>query len=158
MPALRCLIDSMIFDAVAAEAGLASDVDRLTSAGRLELLAAPTSIVQVAATPDPARRRLLQRVRVLVVPPAGARAASREAVLALRRAPGVGYDDALIGAAAAEQDVPLVTEDRALAFAAARLRPPVEVWRWEADLRPRIDALAAELPPMARRRPARTGP
>ena len=45
-----------------------------------------------------------------------------------------------------------------VALAATSLRPPVEVWRWEADLRPRIDALAAELPPMARRRPARTGP
>jgi len=147
MPALRCLIDSMIFDAVADEPGLLGLVDRLTSAGRLELLAAPTSIAQVAATPDPERRRRLQRVRVLVVPPAGdGHPGAPETLAALRAARGVGSGDALIGAAAAAHGVPLVTEDRALAAAAAAAAPPVTVWAWAPDLQPRIAALGAALP------------
>jgi hypothetical protein len=93
---------------------------------------------------------------VLVVPPAGDDPAGRAVLAALRGARGVGWDDALIGAAAAEHGVPLVTEDRALASAAAGLDPPVEVWRWGADLRPRIVALAAGLPPRVNRgRPGR---
>jgi predicted nucleic acid-binding protein len=145
MPALRCLIDSMIFDAVADEPGLLELVDRLTSARRVELLAAPTSIAQVAATPDPDRRRRLQKVRVLVVPPADdADPVARATLAALRAARGVGWDDALIGAAAAAHAVPLVTEDRALAVAAAAAGPPVAVWDWAGDLRPRILALGEE--------------
>jgi len=160
VPAVRCLIDSMIFDPMADEPGLLELVDRLTSARRLELLAAPTSIAQVAATPDPERRRRLQRVRVLVVPPAdlaGARApAARKTLAALRAARGVGWDDALIGAAAAVHGVPLVTEDRALARAAAAADPPVAVWDWASGLRPRVLALGAELPAAPVRR-GRTG-
>lgn len=134
----------MIFDAVAGDPDLLRLVDRLTSARRLELLAAPTSIAQVAATPDPAWRRQLQRVRVLVVPPAADQPGAREALAALRTAPGVGWDDAEIGAAAAVHGVPLVTEDRALAGAAAALRPAVRVWRWEDGLRPRLATLGLD--------------
>ncbi len=154
---MRCLIDSMIFDAVADEPGLLEVVDRLTSARRLELLAAPTSIAQVAATPDADRRRRLQQVRVLVVPPPDDRdPAARAALAALRAARGVGWDDALIGAAAAAHAVPLVTEDRALALAAAAADPPVAVWGWVAGLRPRIVDLAAVVPlPVSRGRRGR---
>jgi predicted nucleic acid-binding protein len=157
MPAVRCLIDSMIFDAVADEPGLLELVDRLTRARRLELCAAPTSIAQVAATPDPERRRRLQRVRVLVVPPADdADPVARATLAALRAAPGVGWDDALIGAAAAAHGVPLVTEDRALARAAAAGDPPVAVWDWAADLRPRLLALGEAAPvPVTRGRRGR---
>jgi len=156
MPAVRCLIDSMIFDAVADESGLLELVDRLTSARRLQLLAAPTSIAQVAATPDPERRRRLQRVRVLVVPPADpGDPVARATLAALRAARGVGWDDALIGAAAAAHAVPLVTQDRALAAAAAAADPPVTVWDWPGELRPRILALGEALP--APVRPGRRG-
>ncbi len=48
---LRCLIDSMVFDAVVAEPGLLADVDRLTSARRLELLAAAETMREIGATP-----------------------------------------------------------------------------------------------------------
>ncbi|CAA9478037.1 MAG: hypothetical protein AVDCRST_MAG30-610, partial [uncultured Solirubrobacteraceae bacterium] len=83
---LRCLIDAMVFDAVVEEPELLRTVDRLTNARRLELLAAAETMLEIGATPDRARRRQLQRVRVLVVPPADA--ASR-VLDDLRRAPGV---------------------------------------------------------------------
>ena len=140
---LRCLIDSMIFDAID-DAGLTALVDRLTSARRLELLATPTSIAQVAAIPDPARRRRLRRVRVLVVPPADGDPSVHDLLAALRHNPGVGHDDALIAAAAAIHNVPLVTEDRDLGAAVAEHLPRVPVWRWAADLRPAIIALGTE--------------
>jgi predicted nucleic acid-binding protein len=134
MAPLRCLIDTMVFDAIAGEPGVLDRVDRLTRARRLELLAAPTSIEQVAAVPSAAHRRALQRVRVLVVPPA-------EPIAALVRRPGVGRDDAAIAACAAAQEVPLVTEDHDLRAAAAELLPAVPLWSWADDLRPRILAL-----------------
>jgi len=130
-PALRALIDSMIFDAIADEPGMLDRVDRLTRARRVELLATPVSIGQVAAIRDPARRRLLQRVRVLVVAPAGAASPALRAL----RDDGVAEDDAAIAAAATGLGVPLVTEDRVLQGAAPEAG--LEVWTW-ADLRPRI--------------------
>jgi predicted nucleic acid-binding protein len=137
---LRCLIDSMIFDAIALEPGMLARVDRLTAARRLALLAAVTSIEQLAATPDPAHRRRLQRVRVLVVPPADDDPRARPLLDDLR-ALRVDRDDALIAAAAVLQEAPLVTEDRGLreARVAACLR--VALWDWANDLRPRILAL-----------------
>jgi hypothetical protein len=138
--ALRCLIDSMIFDAIAAEPEMLALVDRATSARRLLLLAAVTSIEQVAATPDAAHRRRLQRVRVLVVPPAGEAPGAAALIAALARQPGVGWDDALIAA----QSAPLVTEDRALREAAGALLPRLEVWGWADGLRPRLEALAQD--------------
>jgi predicted nucleic acid-binding protein len=135
----------MIFDAIAAEPEMLGLVDRLTSARRLELLAATTSIDQIAATPDPAHRKALQRVRVLVVAPAVDGPAGRACVAALQSADGVDLDDALIAAAAVVQGVPLVTEDRDLRLAIASQLPRAPLWRWEADLRPRILGLAAVL-------------
>jgi predicted nucleic acid-binding protein len=151
MVALRCLIDSMLFDAIAAEPELLALVDRLTSAHWLELLAAPVSIEQIAATPDDWHRRELQRVRVLVVPPADESDPSVIALLAaLRRTAGI--DDALIAAAAAQQGVPLVTEDRRLREAAGLHLPGLELWSWAEELRPRIVALGVEHPPPPYRR------
>lgn len=151
MVALRCLIDSMLFDAIAAEPELLALVDRLTSARRLELLAAPVSIEQVAATPDDWHRRELQRVRVLVVPPADEDdPAVAQLLVALRRIAGI--DDALIAAAAAVQRVPLVTEDRRLREAATAHLPELELWTWADDLRPRIVTLGIEHPPPPYRR------
>jgi predicted nucleic acid-binding protein len=151
MRALRCLIDSMVFDAIAAEAEVLALVDRLTSARWLELLAAPVSVEQVAATPDEWHRRELQRVRVLVVPPADEDDPQVRALLAALR-PITGIDDAFIAAAAAAQAVPLVTEDRRLREGAAAQLPDVALWSWAADLRPRILALGAEHPPPPYRR------
>ena len=156
MAGLRCLIDSMLFDAIAAEPELLALVDRLTSAGWLELLAAPVSVEQVAATPDPWHRRALRRVRVLVVPPAGEEdPAVAELLVALRRT--AGLDDAVIAATAAAQSVPLVTEDRRLREAAAIHLPDLVLWSWTADLRPKIVTLGVEHPPApyVRRRVAR---
>ena len=136
---LRCLIDAMVFDAVVEEPELLRTVDRLTNARRLELLAAAETMLEIGATPDRARRRRLQRVRVLVVPPADA--ASR-VLDDLRRAPGVSDEDAAVAYVAAVHGVPLVTEDRALRLAAAEHLPGTPVWTWEGDLRPRILALA----------------
>jgi predicted nucleic acid-binding protein len=145
MAALRCVIDSMIFDAIAAEPEMPALVDRLTSARRLELLAAAVAIRQVAATPDPARRKQLMAVRVLVVAPVDndAGAAARRILDELRARPGVGEDDAQIAATAAAQGVPLVTEDRDLRDAVGLLLPQLALWSWAVDLRPRITALGA---------------
>jgi predicted nucleic acid-binding protein len=151
MGALRCLIDSNVFDAIAAESDLLELVDRLTSARWLELLAATVSVEQVAATPDEWHRRDLQRVRVLVVPPVDEADRVVAALLAaLRRISGI--DDALIAAAAAAQRVPLVTEDRRLRDAAAAHLPGLALWSWAADLRPRVVALGREHPPPPYRR------
>ncbi|QEC49287.1 hypothetical protein FSW04_18015 [Baekduia soli] len=139
MTVLRCLIDSMIFDAIAAEEGLTARVDRATSAGRVQLLAAHESVLQIAATPDPARRVALRRVRVLVVPGPDEDDPAHALMLArLRAAPGVDRDDARIASAAALAAVPLVTEDRALRAAVAEALPVVTCWDWAHDLRPRL--------------------
>jgi predicted nucleic acid-binding protein len=135
----------MVFDAIAAEPRLLADVDRLTSSGRLELLAATETIAEIAATPDRAHRRRLQRVRVLVVPPAdnhGEPTLLRQ----LRASTGVSDDDARIALSAAAQGVPLVTEDRDLRLAVAAHLPHLPLWRWASDLRPRIAALDHEEP------------
>ena len=137
---LRCLIDTNIFDAIAAEPDLVGIVDRLTNAGELELLAETTSVEQVAAVPDDVRRKQLRRVRVLVVPPAED-AADGVLIAALAARPGVGHADAVIAAAAVTHRVPLVTEDRSLREAVAELVPALELWRWASDLRPRLRAL-----------------
>jgi predicted nucleic acid-binding protein len=141
MGPLRCVIDSMVFDSIADEPELLALVDRMTSAGSLELLAAAVSIDQVSATPNLARRKRLRRVRVLVVPPAGERDQVRRALFAT---PGVDEADALIAAAAAAHDVPLVTEDRDLRLAVANTLPRIPLWTWARDLRPRILELGAE--------------
>jgi predicted nucleic acid-binding protein len=139
--ALRCLIDTNIFDAIAAEPEMVALVDRLTNARRLELLAETTSVEQIAAVADDVHRKQLRRVRVLVVPPAG-EAADTVLVAALGARRGVGHEDAVIAAAAVAHRVPLVTEDRSLREAVAELVPRLELWRWRADLRPRLRALA----------------
>jgi predicted nucleic acid-binding protein len=135
---LRALIDSMVFDAIAAEPELLHRVDCLTRRRALELLAAAETMLEVAATPDRAHRRRLQRVRVLVVPPADGPVVRR--LLAER---GVSDHDARIAAAAAANGVPLVTEDRDLRLAAAAHVPGLALWTWDADLRPRIEGLLA---------------
>jgi predicted nucleic acid-binding protein len=142
---LRCVIDSMVFDAIAAEPQLLARVDRLTSAGRLELLAATETIAEIAATPDRAHRRRLQRVRVLVVPPPDPDG-DPTLLARLRRSTGVSDDDASIALTAAAQGVPLVTEDRDLRLAVAAHLPDLPLWRWAPDLRPRIAALEHEQP------------
>lgn len=131
MPALRCLIDSMVFDAIAADRDLMVVVDRLTRARRLELLAAPETMTEIGAVPDAEHRRRLGKVRVSVVPPA-------VPSIALLTAPGVSDEDARIAAAAAREGVPLVTEDRELADAARA--EGLRVWSFAGDLRPRISA------------------
>ena len=159
MGPLRCLIDSMIFDAIAGEPHVVALVDRLTNARRVELLASPVSLEQVAATPDEGHRRRLQRVRVLVVPPVEPGEGPAGPVLgALLRSPGVDEGDAQVAASALVQGVPLVTEDRSLRQAAATLLPELPRWTWGDDLRPRIIALAdaPTFPP--RRRRAGVGP
>jgi predicted nucleic acid-binding protein len=153
MTPLRCLIDAMVFDAIVAEPGMPALVARLTSARRLELLAAAVAVEQVAATPDASYRRQLQRVRVLVAPPPDPEDPATAVLLAvLARSTGVGIDDAAIAATADAQQVPLVTEDRDLRNAVAVQLPLVELWRWATDLRPRILALAQEHPMPPRRR------
>jgi predicted nucleic acid-binding protein len=142
---LRCVIDSMVFDLLAEHDDCLRTVDRLTSARRLELLAAVATIAEIAAVPDRARRKRLQRVRVLVLPQPSGR--GHAPVRRLRARPGVSDDDARIAATAALHGVPLVTEDAGLRAAAAAELPGLEVWRWEADLRPRIGALADALDP-----------
>ncbi len=135
--ALRCVIDSMVFDEIAAQPDCLRRVDRLTNAGRLELLAAARTMDELAAVADDEHRRRLRRVRVLVLPPPRPHIAFR----ALMSAPGVGETDARIALTAAEHGVPLVTEDRDLRRAAAAALPQLVVWRWADDLRPRIAAL-----------------
>lgn len=145
MRTLRCVIDAMVFDAIAAEPELLTEIGRLTSAGRLELLAAAATLEEVAATPDRLHRSRLQRVRVMAVPPADERIPAVASLLAsLRGAPGVSEEDAAVALAAASHRVPLVTEDRDLRAAAARHLAHVPLWSW-AQLRPAIEAAAQEL-------------
>ena len=139
--ALRALIDSMVFDAIASEDALLARVDRLTRARDLQLLAAPASLTQIEATPDPEHRRRLRRVRVLVVPPAEADPRMGPLIDALHGHPGVDEDDARIAAAAAAENVALVTEDRALRLAVAAEVPELSLWDWASGLGPRLAAL-----------------
>jgi predicted nucleic acid-binding protein len=142
---LRCLIDSMVFDAIAADPALLGDVDRLTRSRRLELLAAAETMLEIGATPDRAHRRRLQAVRVLVVPPvAAADPATARLLASLVAEPGVSQEDARIAAAAAAHGVPLVTEDRDLRLAAAFHLPGLALWDWVGDLAPRLAALARD--------------
>jgi predicted nucleic acid-binding protein len=134
---LRAVIDSMVFDAILDEHDGLRAVDRLTRRGRLRLLAAAATMDEIAAVADAERRRGLQRVRVLVLPPPRPHIAFR----GLMRAPGVGESDARIALTAVEHGVPLVTEDRDLRAAAAEHLPVLVLWRWADDLRPRIAAL-----------------
>jgi predicted nucleic acid-binding protein len=140
---LRSVIDAMVFDAIAAEPELPAQLDRLTRAGRIELLAAAATLQEVAATPDRAHRRRLQRVRVLAVPPPDPRDPAAAALTAaLCAAPGVSDEDAAVAVAAAAHHVPLVTEDRDLRAAVVAELPHVPLWSWP-ELRARM---AAELP------------
>lgn len=134
---MRCVIDSMVFDAIAADRDLLVLIDRLTRRRALELLATPETMAELDAVPDEEHRRRLQKVRVLVIPPADAPA---PAVLAWR---GVGDEDARIAAAAAREGVPLVTEDRDLRDAVAAHLPALETWTFARDLLPRIRRLAS---------------
>ena len=136
---LRCLIDSMIFDAIAEDRELLSEVDRLTRARRVELLAAAETMGELAAVPDPDRRRSLQKVRVLVVPPAPTGPLYEQ----LMAAPGVSDEDARIALAATASAVPLVTEDRDLRAAAGEHLPGLELWRW-ADLQGRLALVGSQ--------------
>jgi predicted nucleic acid-binding protein len=140
MAALRCLIDSMVFDAIAADRQTLDLVDLLTRAGDLELLAAAETMREVDATPDRTHRRALQRVRVLVVPPAAGH--DDRARRILRESRGVSDEDAQIALAAAEHGVPLVTEDRELREAMAAALPGTPRWRW-AELQAQLEPLAA---------------
>src|SRR5438128_2257162 len=125
----------MVFDAIAAEPDLLRTVDRLTRGGRLQLLAAAETMLELAATPDPDHRRRLQRVRVLVVPPADLGDAARQRLhVRLFSAPGVSDEDARIALAALGLGVPLVTEDRALRAAAGVTLPGLVLWSWAGDL------------------------
>jgi hypothetical protein len=134
----------MVFDAIVAEEGLAADLDRLTGARRLELLAAAETMWEIGRTRDRRHRRRLQQVRVLVVPPAATRQPeTRRLLTALETSAGVSGTDARIGVAAAYHRVPLATEDRALRAAMAEHLGDVPVWRWEDELRPRLLALSA---------------
>jgi predicted nucleic acid-binding protein len=148
---LRCVIDSMVFDAIAQERTLLDEVDRLTRARRLELLAALETMEEIAATPDAEHRRRLRRVRVLVVPPPSSARSDRR-LARMRASPGVSDEDARIAVTAAAHGVPLVTEDRDLRRAAAAHLPETPLWHWAQDLLPRIEALAADAPAAPRRR------
>jgi hypothetical protein len=134
VPALRCVIDSMVFDEIAGERDGLRVVDRLTNAGRLQLLAAAQTMDEIAAVADAEHRRRLQKVRVLVLPPPRPHIAFR----GLMSAPGVGEVDARVALTAVEHGVPLVTEDRDLRAAATEHLPELELWHWAQDLRPRI--------------------
>lgn len=156
MSPLRCLIDSMIFDEIAGDPDILALVVRLTNARMVELLAAPASIAQVAATPDEYHRARLRRVRVLVVPPVDPDDPAAMAILArLLANPGIDEVDARIAATAIVQGVPLVTEDRGLRAAIGDAAPGLALWDWAHDLRPRI--LAADVPTAAPRRVRRAG-
>lgn len=143
MAAVRCLIDSMVFDAIV-DADLLDVVDRLTCARELGLLAALETMQELGRTPQPDRRRRLQRVRVLVVAPPEP---ADPAVHRLRTSPGVSDEDAGIAATAHLHGAPLVTEDRALREAVGLHLPGLSVWTWSADLEPRLLALAPTRPP-----------
>lgn len=125
----------MVFDALAADRDLLARLDRLTRGRRVELLAAAETMEEIAAVADVDHRRRLQRVRVLVVPPA----AADGGVLAAHR--GVSEEDAQIALAAAREGVPLVTEDRDLRDAVRAHLPAVAVWTFALDLLPRLAAL-----------------
>ena len=132
---MRAMLDTMVFDALEADPDGLLAVREAVRRHRLALLSTPVQEAQLAAVPDPARRKRLQR------------AVPREAVPAVGLAPyDVGRhaaDNAILDTTIARADV-LVTEDRRLAEAAAA--ELVQVWR-VADLvafaRAALDAAAA---------------
>lgn len=126
----------MVFDAIA-DGKLLGRVDRLTRARAVELLAALETMQEVARTPDPERRRRLQRVRVLVVaPPDPDDRGSGTLLDRLRASPGVSDEDARIAVTALVHDAPLVTEDRELRVAAEAHVPALRLWTWAGELEP----------------------
>ena len=133
----------MIFDQIAEDRELLVTVDRLTRARRVELLAAAETMRELEATPDPERRRRLQKVRVLVVPPAPADALYHQ----LMASPGVSDEDARIALAAASNGVPLVTEDRDLRDAVLHYLPDTQLWSW-AHLHARLVTAVSGLAPL----------
>ena len=138
MTAVRCVIDSMVFDAIVDTERLRL-VERLTTGRELELLAALATMQELDRVPDRARRRLLQRVRVIVLPPPDEEdPAVRRPAERLRASRGVSDEDASIALTAAFHGVPLVTEDRDLREAARAHLPDLALWTWAADLEPRL--------------------
>jgi predicted nucleic acid-binding protein len=134
----------MVFDAIA-DAEMLDVVDRLTSARQIELLAALATMQEIGRTPLRDRRRRLQRVRVLVVPPPDEAAPTVRALASrVRTSPGISDEDAGIALTADLHGAPLVTEDRALREAAGVHLPELELWRWATDLEPRLRALAPD--------------
>ncbi len=116
---MKAMLDTMVFDALEADPDGLEAVRAAVGRRRLVLLSTPVQEAQLAAVPDPARRKRMQR------------AIPREAVPAVGWVPAAGLqrhaaDAAILDTALERADV-LVTEDRRLADAARA--DGVRVWR-----------------------------
>lgn len=115
-PGMRAMLDTMVFDALDADPDGLLAVRDAVRHRRLQLLSTPVQEAQLAAVPDPARRKRLQR------------AIPREAVPAVGLVGAGGRhdaDNAILDTTHARADV-LVTEDRRLAETATS--EGVTVW------------------------------
>lgn len=148
---LRCVIDNMIFDEIAAERGLVAKLRDLTTNGSLELLVTSKQAeeCQLAQRPDLLgrverrsgarhRRRALPTGRVAARCRPGGPAEPYDTLRAFAGSPRHTNDH--LGVATAHlETLPFVTEDKRL-HGFASTQPGIDIWRWR-DLRRRIDAL-----------------
>jgi predicted nucleic acid-binding protein len=106
------MIDTNVFDRLVDDAAALEAVAQAVRDRRLALFTTPVQEAQVAAVPDPVRRKRLQRVPREVVPPAPAVGAEFAAVQAGRTKHTA---DAVIAETARTRCDVLVTEDARLA-------------------------------------------
>jgi predicted nucleic acid-binding protein len=136
------VIDSPIFDEIAADSNAAALIQRAVHGGDLEILVTHVQEDEIAATPNIARRKLLQNAvpwRKVVLSPGAIYDVSKygqatwpdKAVdadlraLASRRRHA---EDALIGVTAKREGATLVTEDKRFSKRAARQGVAVMDW------------------------------
>lgn len=118
------MIDTMVFDAVADDPETREAITAATRDGRIKLFTTQIQEDQLAAIPDPARRKRLRALPREVLPPVSADGS--ELVDAVHAGQNKHMADAIIaGTALARCDV-LVTEDARLTERAGGLG--LEVW------------------------------
>ena len=141
---VRAMLDTMIFDLIAADETLGTQLATAIATGQLQLLTTHIQEDQLAAIPDAAtrdridsipRRRVATRGAVIGVSRVGqARIGTKGGnrvieAIGLRKRGHV--EDALIAVTAAREADVLVTEDQRLTRRAKAECPGLEVWGWE---------------------------
>jgi predicted nucleic acid-binding protein len=145
-PAFNVMLDTNIYDRIVETPGMASALDQLTAAGRIQILTTFIQQDEIAAIPDVVKRSKVKSVRTTkVTPTAGMYGVTpygespygcdgSEGVLpvdALMSRSGKRWQDALIASTASAKADVLVTEDADLKSRVARAGIRCEVWGYE---------------------------